>query len=333
MFQSNWNQSMVDAYARANLARNASHSSEDTTDYSFGADGRLDIVRGSDLKAGGEFQHLTEPRTSSGSPGGALSPVQYLQSSAYASGEHVINRIKLSMKGDWTDLNYLSAPAAGGGLINENDRDRHIYTMNGRVDYALSPDTALFVEADGNWRDYRLPGTIGAPARDSKGYQLLAGANFDISALIRGEIGVGYLHQSFTDFAAYPTIGGFGLRGKVEWFPSELTTVTVSGARSVEDAAIAGSGGYLSTNLGAQIDHELLRNVIVSANASYGNDAYKGIDRTDKRYNAGVNATYLINSKVGLNAGYIYFKQNSSGALAGTDFVVNRLMVGLVLQY
>ncbi len=109
--------------------------------------------------------------------------------------------------------------------------------------------------------------------------------------------------------------------------------MTATASRSIEDSAIVGSGGYLTTNGGLQVDHEFLRNLIVSANASYGNDSYNGVDRTDRRYGAGLSATYLLTRRIGLNTGYTYFKQNSSGAQGGQDFRVNRFTVGLVLQY
>ena len=331
MLESNWSRHFVDLYGSATANEYANHTTENTTDWDLGSDGRLDIVRGSDLRIGAEASKLTVPRTSAGSPFDALRPVQYYYDAAYLIAEREVNRIKMSFKGDWDRYDYFNVPAIGGGTIIETDQNHDQFDADGRVDYALSPATAWFAELDGNWRPYHLPGIL-TPARTSNGITALTGANFEITNLIRGEIGVGYLRQDYQS-AAYKTVGGLALRGKLEWFPTELTTVTVTGTRSVQDAAVLGAGGYLTTDFGAQVDHELLRNVILTADATYGHDTYNGVDRTDNRYTAGISATYLLNRRVGLNAGYVYFKQTSSGVDHGGTFAVNRLMAGVVLQY
>ena len=112
-----------------------------------------------------------------------------------------------------------------------------------------------------------------------------------------------------------------------------MTTVTVNGSRSVEDSGIRGSAGYLSSNIGGQIDHELIRNVLVSGQIAYGKDEYEGIDREDKRLNAGLSATYLMNRHVGLNVGYSYFDQKSDGRASGGNFKVNKIGASVTLQF
>jgi hypothetical protein len=164
---------------------------------------------------------------------------------------------------------------------------------------------------------------------------VLAGANFELAALVRGEIGVGYLTQEFDD-SAFDDVSGFGARAQVEWFPTQLTTVTLTGSRTVEDAAISRSSSYLSNNVNLQVDHELLRNLILSGTAGYGKDDYRGIDRTDERYNAGVSATYIMNRAVGVTLAYNHMNQDSSGADSSLDvanYTVDRVALTLTLQY
>ncbi len=331
VLQSNWSRNYMDVYARASANEYAKNTTENTTDWDFGTDQRFDIVRGTDVRLGAEASRLTLARTSSSSPSDALTPVQYDDDAAYIIGEREVNRFRFTLRGDWSRYDYDNVPAIGGGTVIETDLNHQQYDLDGRVDYALSPRTAWFVEADGNWRPYQNAGIL-TPARTSSGYQVLTGANFEVTSLIRGEIGVGYLSQSYKA-PVYTDVSGFGLRGKLEWFPTELTTVTLTGDRSVQDAGITGSSGYLSTNLGAQIDHELLRNVILTANGLWGHDTYNGVDRVDTRYMAGFSATYLINRRVGLSAGYQYFKQDSAGTAGGQNFAVNRLTAALALQY
>ncbi|MBL7599222.1 outer membrane beta-barrel protein, partial [Escherichia coli] len=84
--------------------------------------------------------------------------------------------------------------------------------------------------------------------RDSSGYEALVGVNFEVGAVARGELAVGYISQEY-DSAAFSNIDGFGARAQVQWFPTELTTFTVTGSRTIEDSGIVGSGGYLSNGV------------------------------------------------------------------------------------
>jgi len=66
-----------------------------------------------------------------------------------------------------------------------------------------------------------------------------------------------------------------------------LTTVNLSASRSVQEPVDITASGYLSSNVGIRVDHELFRNILLSARAGYGQDLYKGASRTDNRANAG----------------------------------------------
>lgn len=331
---SNWSRHALNLYARSVINRFSDFSSENTEDYSVGGQGRLDVLRSAQINGGADWSRLTEPRTSAASLGQAH-PVQYELTSAYLSGAREFNRLRLSGRFDARNFLYLDET----GNSPQHDRDRLMTIATGRADYAVSPDTALFIQVAANNRDYRLGATPsvlsaypGFTNRDSNGVEILGGANFELSATARGEIGVGWVKQKF-DNSAFKDISGFGSRAQVEWFPTQLTTVTFTGSRTIEDAGIQGASGYLSTNVGAQLDHELLRNVIVSGNLGYGRDEYRGIDRDDKRYTAGVSATYLLNRNVGVTVGYNHFKQNSSGTAGSGDFTVDKIGATLTLQY
>jgi hypothetical protein len=330
---SNWSRHALDFYARSMINRYSSNTSENTNDYSLGAQGRLDVLRSAQINGGADWSHLTEARSSAPAQGLAK-PIQYEMSSAFVSGAREFNRLRVSGRADVRNFIYLNQ----SGNPQQHDRDRALTVFTGRADYAVSPDAAFFVQVAANNHDYRLTPPRGLQSRDSSGVEILAGTNFELSALARGEIGVGYVRQAFDNPNPAPaprfaSISGLGARAQVEWFPTQLTTVTFTGSRTIEDAGIVGASGYLSTNVGAQVDHELLRNVIVSAQAGYGNDAYKGIDRNDKRYTAGVSATYLMNRSLGVTVGYNYFKQNSRGAAGSGDFSVNKVGATLTLQY
>lgn len=331
---SNWSRHQLDAYARASINRYSEFSSEDTEDYSVGAQGRVAVARAAHIDAGADWSRLTEPRTAAPSQGLAR-PVQYEAASAFVSTAREFDRLRFAGRIDGRKFTFLNR----AGNPQQHDRDRTLAQVTGRLDYAFDPNRALFVEIAGNTHDYRLSATPGVLAifpgfenRDSAGLQVLTGANFEFSGQARGEIAAGYARQRF-DNPLFGDISAIGARGQVEWFATPLTTITAFGSRTIEDAGVIGASGFLSTNVGAQVDHELRRNLILSAQVGFGDDAYRGIDRRDRRYTAGITATFLLNRGVGLVASYSRFQQESRGLAGGGDLSLDKVGASLILQY
>ncbi|TCS12462.1 outer membrane beta-barrel protein [Caulobacter sp. BK020] len=328
---SNWSQHQLNAYVRGDFIRNDKYRTENANNWSVGGTGRIDILRDFNIALGADYIKAIEPRTSSNTAVSARDPIKFDQAQAYLSTSRTVGRTKLSVRADLQSYDYKDGVDLNGVVIDQDARDRVNSSLQGRVDYAVSPATALFVAVTGNKRDYDT-GTVATPARDSDGYELLTGVNFELGAVVRGEVAVGYVSQSF-DNAAYNEIHGFGSRTRLEWFPTELTTVTATASRAIEDAGVVGAGGYLSSNLGLQVDHELLRNLILSASLKYANDDYNGIDRKDDRTEFALGGNYLVNRNLGLSLRYYRTKQSSDGISSGPNYMVNRVTLSLTTQF
>jgi hypothetical protein len=330
---SDWNRHALSLFARGSLNRYSKHDSENTDDYSVGANGRIDVARDSAINGGVSYGRATEPRTSPDSAAGAIEPTRYDLTSGNISAFKEFNRLKLTGRIGADKYNYDDV-ASKTGKIDQDYRDRVESALSGRADYAVSPDTALFIEVIGNRRDYRLDKPAVSLTRDSEGVNVFGGANFELSALLRGEIGIGYMKQDYKD-STVKDVDGFAARGQVEWFPSELTTVTVVGSRSIKDSAASKVASYIANSASIRVDHELLRNVLLSANVGTGKDEYQGSTREDKVTSAGLRGTYLVNRNVGLTAGYAYEKRTTSGLVAdrGAAYEVNKVSAGLTLQF
>jgi hypothetical protein len=111
-----------------------------------------------------------------------------------------------------------------------------------------------------------------------------------------------------------------------------LTTVTLTGTRDIQDSAVLGAAAYVSSNVRARVDHELLRNVILTGQVGWGKDEYTGIVREDERKSAGLAASYLINRTVGVSATYDYQEQKTKKGI-GNNFKDNKVGVTLTVQY
>ena len=89
----------------------------------------------------------------------------------------------------------------------------------------------------------------------------------------------------------------------------------------------------MTSKASAQIDHELLRNLILTGRLNWQRDEYRGLDRDDDYSAAMLGVNYLLNRKVGVFAQYNYQTRDSSGLQRGVEYNANRIQVGVVLQY
>lgn len=80
------------------------------------------------------------------------------------------------------------------------------------------------------------------------------------------------------------------------------------------------------------VDHELRRNVVLSAGVSLGEDDYGDIDRVDERFGVSAGVTYFMNRNVGVRGSWNYTEQDSSGAAGNQDYERNTFGISLVLR-
>jgi len=332
--QSTWSRNSLLIDAGGLFREFASKSSEDEDGGHLRATGRFDLAGASYALAGADIQRTYEERTDGGFPVGAATPVPYTTYGVFGRGVYQEGRIRASGSVDFRGFNFDSVDAtaaAGGGKISQSSRDESVTTVAGRGEYAPTPDTGVFGELAYVSSDYRS--LVGVPDRSSHEYRALVGTDFDLTALIRGEVGGGYVDREYNS-STYGSISGFAFRGQVEYFPTPLTTFTVNASRSIQDAVIVNSGGYFSNLVGLKVDHELLRNLLLNAAVTYEYDEYNQLARHDIIGNARIGFQYLLSRGVGINASYSYAKRESRAipTLIGPQFNVNRLFIGLVLQ-
>lgn len=324
---SQWSVHQLNLFGSVRNRTFADASDDNTTDWQIGADGRLDVTRDNYFLGNLFTGRLTEPRYSASGPANLREPVEYDLSRAGASFVHTFNRVRGRIGVDFADYNFKDSTLFGGGIFDQDFRDRQETDITGRLDYAVSPDTALFGSVTHRDRNYDQA----VPNRDSKGWRYLVGANFDLSTKIRGEVGVGYSTTDY-DNAAFRNIDGFAASARVEWFPTELTSVTLTGVRDTIESDVNIASGVETTGFGARVDHSLRRNVILNAGVSYDQDDYKAIDREDDLTQYSVGAEWYVNRVLRANAGFEHRKQDSSGLARNRDFDQNAITVGISLR-
>lgn len=329
--ETRWPRHGAKAHARGAFSRHSQFAAENVSNWSVGAQARLDLRDGAEWSAGADHDRLAEPRWSSAAWADAAEPVRYSASQAFVAASRSRDRLRLAARIDWRRLDYDDVGSRLGGVIDQDGRDRDAYSLSLRVDHALSPTLAAFIQWTGDDRRYDGAGQS-APPRDSRGGELLAGADFEITSAMRGEVAIGALRQDFVS-PSHEDVRALGLRLRLEWFASPLTTLTAAASRTVEDSALPGSGGHLASRASLRIDHELRRNLILSGHVQYVRDAYADLDRIDARASAGLGAAYRLNRRLGVNVTAFRLEQSSTGLNRGVQFSVDQLLVSLVNQF
>ena len=331
LVESNWARNQVQFNAQSTSDIYASHSDQGTTDYQFAGSGRLDVLSASSISAGGGYSHSTIPRTAEDNITSATTPIQFSQISANVSAVEPLSRFKFSEQFQFGRTTYEDSTFPDGApfILSQANNDQFYFT--GRADYALTPAFALFVSAIYNDKPYDFKPPTVPLDRSSTGYETTVGADFDITRLIRGNVQFGYLSQDYNS-TAFRTVTGPAVHVNVEYFLSGLTTVTFNADRTVIDAVDPEAISYVQTAGSVRVDHELLRNVILSGRVGYETDDFKGYERNDDRFTGSLSGTYLINRHLGLTAGYSYLNEDSSGAARIGSYSVNVISLSLALR-
>jgi hypothetical protein len=361
---SGWSQNQLNLYGSAAISRYASKSTENSDAGILGATGRLDVYHDLEIDARVEHQHQVEPRydPSSASLEAAGPTVYELQIESLQVAK-TINRVRLTTliendRYDYGDVPlqsgaFLTGPVTlitqgsgsilvqgpgnllllgPGNVLDERYRSHNSSILQQTVEYALSPATAFYASAVYNTQGYDRT-AVAIPYglnQNSDGYQVTFGANFDITHLMRGQVGGGYITQNAHDprLADY---SGPSVQANVDYFITPIVTLHLLANRSVNASGIVGAPAYFSTNVQFGVDYEFRRNFVLSASAAGGWDDYGRIGRNDTRQSYNLNGKYYLNRNVGLSLQYERLSLSSHGRSAGLGYDIDQVTFAITL--
>ena len=341
VLSSAWSRNLVSGggwYARS---QNAEITADSSNEYGANLLGRLDIDRDLALAARVEGDHLADPSSDPDAPVDRTERPMYDKELAQVTLTDNLSRVQLQGVVNYLSQDYESVSTTHAAVANQSVRNSEYASLVGEATYALSPEAAVFV---GGLVDNTARPPAGNLNQASNGYTLSGGVNFDLSHLARGEVQLGYYHERYEVGGVKPD-AGLDVKLDLQYFPTQLTTVSFRVARSaltadifkasgvVQDANAADSPGGSAVSGSITVDHELLRNVVLSANVASGAADYAEIDRHDRIVTTGVGATYLMNRHVGLELRYSYRDYHSSGADARRSYDDDRLWLTTRLSY
>ncbi len=305
------------------------NTSENRTDVMAFADGRFDISAATNVTLDGGYMVYHELRGTPDLPGNAASPTQFSIATTRLAVNHRINRLQTQAGVSYMRLDYRDTQLVqpGPAIRDNSDRNRNIFTVYGQGAYEFSPGYLGFLRGSYNTRNYDLRVDNAAFARDSNGFELNGGAQFELSRLLIGQLYAGYLQQTFDD-VRFARASGPAFGASLQWLPTELTTVRFNARRSVEETIILGASSYTASRFGIGVDHELLRNLVLSADAIFDNNQYNNTPRRDRFYGMSLGAAYYMNRNLQFNASYVLAHRESN--LTGFGFTNSIMRVGVV---
>ena len=223
----------------------------------------------------------------------------------------------------WTDGPWVVTPALDaaawhygaatilGAAASQAYRDRDVLTGGVTVNYELAPQRSLVLVTRATGQDY-LHTPTGQPSLNSTGWQMLAGLDYAQDAVWRYRLLLGAERRDFAA-AAYPSRTAAITEAEIAWLPSGMTTVTATVSRSMEDAAQEGVAGYTYTSARLSVDHELRRSLVLHASAGVQRADFLQGGAWQAGYALGLGATWRLNRRVQVSAGYELTAQHGSG--------------------
>lgn len=323
--QSNFSRHAVSLEVGGELARYQDNDELDYEDFYALTDGRLDITRNDILSANLGVRRLHEDPSDPDFNEGDDEVTKFWQDTAGLSYRRNFTRFFTVLGGDFTRYDFEDTDTT-----NEDDRDRNQYAGRLRLGYQVSPRFNGFVQGVYDIRRYDETPDDQGRDRDSEGFSVRAGTEIDITSILFGEVGVGYTHRDYDD-SDLDSVDGVGFGGSLTWNVTPLTTIALDAEGEIQETTVGQGEDEASANFQKRVildvNHELLRNVLLNANVGYIRDDFEGIDRSDNTIRAGAGVSYLLNRHLSLDATYDFSTRSSDED--DEEYIRNRFLVGV----
>lgn len=280
-------------------------------DYNLGMYGRYDIGRASSI--GLEYSHIRShiDVTSFEVQRGTLTqPLPFDTDMVRLNGVAALNRVNLTGALDYRSFRFdeKADPAFRGGSTSANDYDK--VTGEAGAAYVILPGRSLTLLTRLTDISYDQANQRG---RNSFTWEVLAGAQYDLTGLASASFGVGYRQRDYDD-PNIRSISGPAFEGLLTLTPSQLLTVTLGVQRTIEESIRSSNVSYIRTAAWVGGDYELRRNVILSGQLRGERLEYRDPSETVTQGVALLSARLLLNRNASLILSYQHVRSFESAA-------------------
>lgn len=318
---SNWSSHALNFSGSGDIVRYSDNAAEDNDTFKLNANGRIDVRRDTQISAGLGFEKGVEDRGSVDDANG-ITPTDFKVETFDVGFFNKWNRVSLKVDGNFTRRDFDDVRTTGG-VTNNDDRDRDEFKLDVRGGYEIQPQYEAFAQVILSAVNYEDALDDAGVDRDNEGFEVRGGARIDLTGLLFGDVFLGYISRDYED-STLTAVDEFSAGVDLTWNVTPLTTVKGGVKRGISETTLASASGNLSTSINASVDHELLRNLILTGRAGATRNEFEGTDREDDTIQAGIRAKYLLNRYVYLTLGYDYATKDSTAA--NSDYDSNKFL-------
>lgn len=327
IFSSRLPRHVLDLIVSARRVEFSNPDQEAFTDGSLYLRGRLDIDHGNALFGHmlGSYQH--EELGSAEADRDARDPISYWRNRAEFGYIRDAGRLALRAGVKAEQFDYNDVMGFDGNVIDQDYRDRTTYSANLKLTYRFSPGYKLNTQ----FRVQRVENEGNAAFdRDSFGYDILTGVDFEFSPLWKFYLAAGFQHQGFEQ-ANLKDLNAFVYLAQLQWLATEQMTIYLGAERQSSVTGFGDSSVRLDRIFDGKVEYEIWRNLILTATGKYTQSDFIGSGREDESLLAGVGFEYLANRNLKLSLRYDYSERVST--VDAFNYQGNKYTVGFKLQF
>jgi hypothetical protein len=291
-------------HAGATALRYADNPGEDHVDWESGLSGSYGAGRRTSLNFAADIVSSHESRGDPSFPQTAASPPRSTVAGGTLDLQHRFASGEMTLRTDFRSRDFRDVLLLQGDVLDQDFRDRNSLLVEAQSTFAVRRSIGALLRFVRKQEDYRYE-TPGGLNRNSASNALYGGTAFEITNLMRGQIGVGVLQLENRD-ARQADRTSVAVSANVEFYATQLMTLTVNVQRTAGPADIAGSASYIGTNASLRVDYELRRNLILSTAASTFRREYTGVAISESTHRATAGARWLLNRRLSVSAQYAW---------------------------
>ena len=309
----------------AEIGRYARTPSENYEDYRVYFNGKAQLAPGARLITSASHARNHEERSSPDDVSGT-SPTIYdlFHGHSVFLGRSGANSVRIGATVDLFNFD-------DSGLINNDDRDRDVYSAGARFDHRTSKTTRFYVEGLWDGRNYKSSVDDNGFNRDSDGVRASIGVVHRFSPTLRGELYGGWLYQNYSD-NTLKDVSTIDIGGILNWTPVPGGTFKLSVDRSLEETTTFGASSYVRTEFAAGYNQKLNERTQAGVSIGYVDRDYWGISRKDRVLSLKADGRYYFLPHIFAGLSYEYQNLDSNVTSNNYDRSIIMARLGLDLE-
>ena len=222
---------------------------------------------------------------------------------------------------------YEDVDLSGGGTEDNSDRNNYTPSLGLRLSYVDPPALKPFVELTYAPRFHDEKFDRNGLRRDSQGVKASIGVALDRGPIWSGEASLLYAVRDYED-SALATNDVFGINGNLLWKPTDLTSVLLTIATTLNESSSATSSGTKTWSGRVDLTHDLRENVILAG--GLGLEVEEGTGGAANTISSKLGLEWQLNPNLAWTASYdgTWFDAASSGG----NYNDQRVTTGIVLR-